>query len=110
MLALEIGQARHQPLGGERGQGGDGQRPVLAEAGDLRRALGELVERGLDRPDEALAGLGQAHLAGLALEQRLAQPFLQRLDLVADGAVGDVQLGRRLGKALQAGGGLEIMH
>ena len=70
----------------------------------------ELVERGLDRPDEALAGLGQAHLAGLALEQRLAQPFLQRLDLVADGAVGHVQLGRRLGEALQAGGGLEIMH
>ena len=110
MLTLEVREARHQPFRGERRQSGDGERPVLAEARDLRRAFRQLLEGGLDRAEEALAGFGQAYLARLALEQGLAQPLLQRLDLVADGAVGDVQLLRRLGKALQSGGGLEIMH
>lgn len=32
--------------------------------------------------EQPLAGLGQAHLAWQALEQRQAQPFLQRADLV----------------------------
>ena len=48
--------------------------------------------------EQAFAGLGQAHLAWQALEQRQAQPFLQRADLV----------GYRRGRHRQfLGGGLE---
>ena len=67
----------------------------------------DLVERGADG-GEVGAALGvRLHLAGTPLQQGKADPLLQILDLLADGARGDVQLMGRALHAAQAGAGLE---
>ena len=51
--------------------------------------------------------LGQFHLARAANEQRQSKLFLEQFDMAADGAFGNMELGRGAGKALMAGGRLE---
>ena len=99
-------------LGHKAGQPGD--QPAHRKAGphiDLDAAqpgvapqrLGggaDLRERRADLRVKLVARCGEQHLPRLALEQVHAQVGLQRLDLAADGAVGDMQLQRCVGKAL----------
>ena len=76
-----------------------------AGAGRPRHALrggGDAVEGGRDRRQQFGAMRCQLYPLAGALEQLDAERLLQRLDLVADGAMGDIQLARRLGQRAMA--------
>ena len=75
--------------------------PIAGEG----RAQG--VEGLAHRYRETLAGLGQAHLARHAQEQRRADPLLEQLDLIADRRLGHAQLLAGTGEAAEPGRGLE---
>ncbi|MNQ92604.1 hypothetical protein D3C85_1080350 [compost metagenome] len=107
MLLDKAADARREPARGEGRHGADGQ-PLVAVAGlEHTRGIGDLQQRVAHALGVDPAVGGQHHPLAAPLEQRLAQFFLQRADLVADGAMGDEQLRRRAGKALVARGGLE---
>ena len=59
------------------------------------------------RGRQALRRLGELHAAAGAAEKIHAEVLLEALDLVADGGLRDVQLGRRLLEREVARGGLE---
>jgi hypothetical protein len=68
----------------------------MAELSQVLRGVGKLLEGAADRRQELAPGLGQAQGPARPVEQGLSDPFLQRLDLMADRGMGDVQLLRRL--------------
>jgi hypothetical protein len=90
----------HQPFGGKIGRGADRQNTgALA----LYKPLGphrNPIQRVADHSKIFAAGLGNHQPLALAIEQLDAERALQRLDLMADGALGDAQFFRRPGEAL----------
>src|SRR5262249_35610983 len=94
--------ARQQPALRERGQRGDAQ-PVLGAGrrrGRSALALFQLRQRWLHRAQQRGTGGVQHHAAATPVKQRKAQLLLQQLDLLADGAVRQVQF---LGRGAQVG-------
>ena len=59
-------------------------------AGDLIQALDRTADR-LDLADQPGAGGSEFHAAGSALEQAQSQPFFQRLDVITDGWLTEMQ-------------------
>ena len=105
VLHLETAQPVRQPVAGDGGDGRDRHR--LRLAGTPRKRLAQHVERVRGRPGIAPAQLGQFQPPGLAQEQLPAQPFLQQLDLIADGGLGHAKRLGRPGEAELAAGGIE---
>ena len=95
-------QPGRQPARGEIGRHADGntRRTGLAEPGDLAV---KLAERRLGGLQKLLALLGQRDAAMASREDRETEFTLQPVDLVADGALGQVQVTRRRRKAEMAG-------
>jgi len=58
-----------------------------------------LTERGLQALEQALAGLGEGHAAGRAMEQTDPQALFQRADRIADRRGGQGQFGPRTAEA-----------
>ena len=65
------------------------------------------IQRIADDREIFAAGLGDDKPLPLAIEQLETERFFQRLDLLADGALGDVQLFRRAREAFAARRSLE---
>ena len=103
---VEVCQARDQPVRGERRQHADGQRAVRTRT-QFGNAAGDAVQCLAHSDGERAARLGQFHAAAAPVEQRHAEFALQRLHLMADRAVGDMQFGAGAGKIQVAGGGFE---
>jgi hypothetical protein len=104
---LELAQARHQPLGGERGGGGQGQAAAVDGGGQQAGGLGQAVEGLAQGGQGGLGGVGQQQALGRALEQGRADIVLQVLDLLADGAGRHRQLVGGAAEVQVARGGLE---
>ena len=86
--------ARQQPALRERRQHGD-PNPVVAAAGGRgggAHAVIELRQRGFNRLQQCGTRGIQHHAAAAPVEQREAELLFQALDLLADGAVGEMQL------------------
>jgi hypothetical protein len=66
-----------------------------------------LIERALDNGQIGAPGCAERHGPVAALEQPYPEPFLQSLHLMADGAMGDVQLLSGRAEAFVAGSRLE---
>ena len=103
----ETTKPRHQPAGGKRIEGIDGEPLRCIDPQQPYR-------RGIDRIEALAQGLkvglslgGQPQTAIDPVEQRQAEPLLECFDLVADRRLCHVQLPRRLGEAQMAGGSLE---
>jgi hypothetical protein len=79
----------HERLGGGRHLHVAAERPALA--GDALAQLVRLVEDAHGVGERRLAGARQTHAALATDEERLAQLLLERLDLVADGRLRQVQ-------------------
>jgi hypothetical protein len=94
-------QARQQELAGGVA-GGQRQRAALRllEPADHLGGAVEGRERGLGLRVERSARLGRAHAEPAALEQRHAEPGLERVDALRDRRLRQVQ---RVGRAVQAG-------
>lgn len=106
----ESAEARHQPLRRNRRQGGDGQGAPVIVVANLLGSIGQQIEGLAQGRPIVLARVGQQQRPVETAKQRHPEPLLQRLDLMADGRLGDVELLRRLGKAQVPGGGLEGTH
>jgi hypothetical protein len=94
---------RHDRPGGGR-ERADPKTPARAggELGELRLGVGELAEDALGVTHERLAGGGEAHALGLALDQLDARLRLEAGDLLRDGGLGVRQrLGCRRERAAQ---------
>src|SRR6185437_8632231 len=108
LAAPELGEPGHQPAGREQRVGPDEQRRAAGVApGDVGGRGGQGAQVLGDLLQVAGAGRGQADRARAVLEQRHAQPRLERLDLPADGPGGHVQFRRGLPDALQPARRLE---
>jgi len=84
-----------QHVGSRRGEASHAQAPAL-ELGELRQRGLCGVESGQDRGgvlDQRVAGFGEHHAAGAALQERCAGLTLERGDLLRDGR-------RRIGEAV----------
>ena len=108
LAGLETAQARQQPAGGE----GRHDSQVQRAAGAVLRHHGQGVllqgvQPGADLPAVVLSGLGQLYTPPGAPKERHAQVVLQRVDLSADGALGQRQFLGRPREAFVAGRGLE---
>ncbi len=103
---LEAPDAASQPLRSERRCGADGERTPAPLAQGSDTAL-ERREGVADRRQQELTFVRQHQPSVQAAEQRHPQVLLQRLDLVADGGLGDEQLLGSLGEAEVPRGGLE---
>src|SRR3546814_1374457 len=104
---VEAAEPRDQPLHGERWAGGHRQNaavPLLAQLVDL---VEEAPEGALCCGRQLLALVGEREATRAAVKQREAEAGLELLDLLADRALGDVQLGGRAREAEMAGGDLE---
>jgi hypothetical protein len=106
MPAVEVGEARDQPMRREGGQHADGER-ALRPAAQLRDTTGDAVQRVAHRRGEFAPRLGQLHAAAAPMEQRDAELALQSLHLMADRTVGDVQFLAGAAEIAVASGGLE---
>jgi hypothetical protein len=105
-----LGERGRYERGAAAGEG-DEPHPPGAQSGDGRDLLlggGEPGEDAAGVPDEGLTGLGEAHLAARADEQRRAGGLLQGLHLLADGGLGAAQLASRRREG--AGGGHGAQH
>src|SRR5690606_5194016 len=98
---------RHQPLGGERGGGGQRQPPAIHCGGEQRGGLGQPVERLAQGGQGGLRRVGQQQALGRALEQRRAHVVLEVLDLLGDRARGHRQLVGGAAEVQVPGRGLE---
>jgi hypothetical protein len=105
MQAAESRQPRREPEGGERIGGRDRQRPARVAKPVGRRV--DLRERRVRDQVELLSGAGELQAAVHALEERLPDLLLERLDLAADRRLGNEQLMRRAGEAQVARGSAE---
>ena len=99
---LERGHAGHQPFGGERGGGADGQQPVAIGAAQPGGGAAQVLERAAHRRQVGLRLACQLQRAVAAHEQGDAELLLQPADQVADRGLGDVQLVRGAGEAEMA--------
>ena len=107
LLAVELGQARHQPFLQESGHHADVQHPLRAVLADALHRLAQFSEAALHAGQQPAAGFRQRDLAALAVEQGLVEPLLESADLGADSGRADMQSLCTLGKAQAAGHGLE---
>ena len=108
LAGLETAQARQQPAGGEGGHDSQIQRAagaVLRHHG--QGVLFQGVQPGADLPAVVLPGLGQLHAPPGTPKERHAQVVFQRIDLSADGALGQRQFFGSPREAFVAGRGLE---
>ena len=105
-LLLECAEARHQPIGREGVHRRHRQHRVVGLA-QFREGSMQALEGCGDGRRQTPTGLRELDLLRQANEQRLSQPVLQHLDLVADGGLGHAEFFRRLGEALMPGRGLE---
>jgi hypothetical protein len=97
--ASEALEARQQPLARKGGRGADGKPNLGRRSAQLLDGCRQAVEAVAQALEAGLAGIGEQDLAVEAAEQRDAQPFLQRLHLMADRRRRHVQLGGRLADA-----------
>ncbi|MNM92811.1 hypothetical protein D3C81_1051580 [compost metagenome] len=105
--ALEPG---HQPAGAEGGLGGDAQHlGFIAVAEDIAAGNVDLSEDLVHLGQVQRARRRQVQAPADALEQRVREHLLKLRHLFADGALGQVQLLRRAGKAQMAGGRFETL-
>ncbi len=79
---IEAPQPRYQPQGGKGRGGGNGQLGIAGCGPQRIDTLGHFQKSTVQAVKQALAGLGQAHLARQSFEQRHPQPVLQAADLV----------------------------
>ena len=107
MLGLEAMQARRQPAQSEGRDQADIERAGVGLAADALQRVGHAVEGIAQVGQQRLAFAGDLEPARTAHEQRHAQPLLERLHLVADRRLGDVQLLGGVGEGGVAGGGFE---
>ena len=108
LAGLETAQARQQPAGGKGGHDSQIQRAagaVLRHHG--QGVLFQGVQPGADLAAVVLPGLGQLYTPPGAPKERHAQVLLQRVDLPADGALGQRQFLGSPGEAFVAGRRLE---
>jgi hypothetical protein len=103
----ELGDARHQPVGGEGDRRGDGEFAGAALAADVGGHVGDVLQAHRDGPVQPLAFAREAQAPRLAVEQGDAEMVLEELDLAADRGLGDVELLRRAGEIGVPGRGLE---
>jgi hypothetical protein len=76
----------------KRDGGGHREHVSGARFAQTSGCFAQLIEGRDDRPQVGLARLGQGERLVAALEERHADEFLQRLDLAADGRLGEEQL------------------
>mmetsp|Transcript_5755 Transcript_5755/g.22309 ORF Transcript_5755/g.22309 Transcript_5755/m.22309 type:complete len:221 (+) Transcript_5755:2007-2669(+) len=106
-MLLELAQPRDQPQRREGGEGRHVDDAAAARAADLPDGLVQPRQHGHRGGQQLGAVAGELHLAGAAQEQGAADLFLQRLDLAADGGLGQAQLLGRGPEAQQPGHRLE---
>ena len=107
MGAEELRQPRRQPARAEGRQDGQVQAAALRIGAKAQRGIGDARQGSAYLLRIGLARSAQAHGLALAHEQLGAQALLQRANLAADGALRQMQLGGRCGKALMPRRGLE---
>ena len=107
MLRLEAARAGQQPAGREGGGDAHAKLPRVGAGGDFLHPRREFRERRAHARREALAVLGQADAPTGALHEPRAEIGLERLELVADRAVREVERLGGLGQAAEAGRCLE---
>ncbi len=107
-LALgEIGQARHQPAGGEHRRRGDHQLDLVALLADHLDRARQRIETLAQLRQAGARRVGELHAAPRAAEQFHTEVLLERFDLVAHRGLRDVQFDRRVLERQVARGGLE---
>ncbi|MNN41234.1 hypothetical protein D3C81_1553390 [compost metagenome] len=105
---LEFG---HQPARTEGGLGGDAQHfGFVAIAEDVAAGNVDLVKDLVHFGQVQGARRSQVQAPANALEQRVRQHFFKLRDLLADGALGQVQFLCRPGEAQVAGGRFEALQ
>ncbi len=107
MGGAEAAEARQQPFRREGGQHRRAEHPAGVVLMEAPRRPGDAVEGDADLGEIGLRRIGQQQPPADAAKQLEAEPFLERLDLMADRRLGDVELGGRRGKAEMAGRRLE---
>ena len=106
-LRDKLFQPRKQNLVGKCRRAADRERPGRLAAGQLVARLGENAQRLIDQGRINVAGAGQPQPARFAIEKLDAEPVLEGLDAVTDGACRQVQLLGGFAEAVVAGGSLE---
>ena len=92
VLQLELRQPWNEPFGAKGGQARQVQCAAAVIAGDeLQRGGFQLHQHGLNGLLVALSGRGERQALAGALEQRYGHPGFQVLDLLAHGALREVQ-------------------
>ena len=99
-----------QPFGGKIRRRADGQNAGVLALQDALGARGDPVERVADDVEIFAAGIGDNQPLALAIEKLDAERGLQRLDLMADGALGDTQLFSRSREAFASRRSLESLQ
>ena len=107
MLGLEAMQAWRQPAQRKGRHQTDIERARVGLAADPLERIGHPVKGVAQIGQQRLALAGDLEAARAAHEQRHAQSFLERLHLVADGGLGDMQLFGGVGETCVTGGGFE---
>ncbi len=97
---LGISRRRHR-VGSQR-LAGDDEGPVVVPAGELGQGVVELRDDRREPAGEPAAPSGEEEATVAPLEQGLTQFDFQDADLLADGAVGHMQLGCRRDEAAVA--------
>jgi hypothetical protein len=107
VLGLKAMQSRHQPAKGKGGDQTDVQGARIGLATDPLQRVGHAVESIAQVRQQRLAFAGDFQPTRAAHEQRHAEPFLERLHLMADGGLRDVKFFGGVSEACVAGGGFE---
>jgi len=84
MQRIESGQARHQPAGGERGLGTDGQGTGAHQRVQVQQRALDLAEATREARVQRRSRLGELHAMAAAGQQADAKTVLQLADLLAD--------------------------
>ncbi len=101
-------QVLGEPGAGKHRRTGDGEpSPDLIRFGEADRRRQNILQGGGNGLGEDPARVGQDHTAADLAKELVAERVLQPAQLVADGAVGEIELRRGLGEALMAGCGFE---
>src|SRR5215469_2385318 len=107
MCRGKASQAMHQPFRGEIQRGANGEDAGVLPLHQPLGAGADVVERLADNDEIIPAGRGDLEALALAAEKPDAELGLERLDLLAHGALGDVKLLGRAGEAFVSCSGLE---
>ena len=92
MTLNELGEARQQPVRGERRHHADGQDVVPVARPNRLNPVRELVDGGPHSFQESASLVRQQHASTAASKEGHSQMFLQALDALAHRAMGDVHL------------------